>query len=267
MQLAFDLYYQGIKSAQEIADGKLRNANIADLREAAETGWGAGVSDLREGYYHFAASGGRWKDGNRKDYWGGVNGVLCKFLGHGHTYTSQAAANFLAAIDEKVKEAASKADEHARNAEQMTALLQNPAWNQVGSKQWEKVGEYLEKIQSGSEWLGRALWLIPPQGELGEAVSNVAEVGDSFIGAAADIRAAVSTFDNAQRAGFGTGSSLLLAALEKGMGKVPVIGAVYAQAIALIPSIAAGFQAIAERQKNQLILARIGPAVGQQMEW
>jgi hypothetical protein len=277
MQLAFDFYYRGMKIIDAIrapegdlphsvynAVSRAKKAAKDDLQDSARAGWGHGVNDLEEAFEHLAKNGGRWTDNNVRMYGAGGSGSGA-INGHGVYTTAQFAYNFFNSIDAKMKAAAEAAQEHMRAADKLAEAAAKDGWNKVGTKQWEQVGEALVKIQHVSDHLQKHLWLVCPKFEVPDVVNDALETCDKFVGAATEVRGAVEAFDKCQRAGFGTGASALLTVLKTGMGKVPVLGEVYAEAIGLIPEIASGFQAIADRQRMLLNIAIYGPAHGQQM--
>lgn len=266
MNLAFRLYYNGMNFAKA-CEIKLRDILIADLRDAATDGWGAGVSDLEEAFVHLEKNNGRWTDTNSNFYTGGPTGVGA-VAGYGNFTTASAIRNFLSAIDSRAAKIRELLQEHAAAGDKVAEASSNPNWNKVGTPQWEKVGDGLSKIKTVTENIQRFLWLAPKADEpIGEIANKGLEIGGKFLSAASDTRAAVEMFTKAKQAGYSDGAAALLTALQKGMGSIPVLGELYGEAIGLIPGITAGIGAIAERQRNQIRIALYGPGAGEQMDW
>ncbi len=262
MNFAFLLYYYGMRFAKGVkqADAKAGKVLRDDLRAAATSGWGFGVKDLEDAFEHVADNDGRWSDNKAKPYYGA--------LGR-YGAVPVAAFNFFGAIDSRMAEARTLADQHEKASERMAAALE------VGTPQWQKAGEALSTIQTISGNMERFLWLVPVAVAGGpsiilhrvdavvDMVEKGNEIGSKFLSAISDTRAAVETFDSAMRAGFTTEQGLLLAALQKVAGAVPVLGEVYAQAICLIPEIASMFQTIVETRNQQMLHALYNAGEGQ----
>ena len=268
MNWAFTIYYGAMQAAKaaEAANARAAGAMRAAVRDAATSGWGFGVKDLQDAFRHADANNGQWTD-NKARHYGGALGQYSGWIPH-------AAANFFEAIEEKGAEARALAEEHEKAGGVLAAVV--PA---VGSPQWDQAGKALETLQSWNEKMEKYLWLIPVGLASSAASQRLAwtaeafiekvnegnEVAGKFLSAASDTRAACDTFDSAMRAGFKVEEGILIAALEKVAGYLPVFGEAYAKAIAFIPAVAATFQSIAETRQQQMMLALYNAGRGQGM--
>jgi len=103
---AFEVYYDAYQAIETSADpGAMRTSlrKIANCGNASiVTGWGR-VDKLAEGFDHLQQNGGRWRDENTWNYYGGPGKIGCEYS---LSTAPLCAANFLTACDEKVKELA-----------------------------------------------------------------------------------------------------------------------------------------------------------------
>jgi hypothetical protein len=277
MQKAFDTYYQGMAIAKglrmpegaggafQAAFARIKKSIIDDLQASARTGWGHGVNDLEEAFEHLADNGGRWTDGNVRMYGGGPSGSGA-INGHGCFTTAQFAANFFWAIDERVKKTQEAASEHVAKADKMATMFENnPNWNKNGTKEWGEFGEVLKSIEKNAERVASSMWIFGSQ--RADDISEHIETGNQLLTAANEVRGAVEMYDQGMRAGFGAGGSAALVVAKRAADAIPVLGELYGEVIGMIPGIAVSFQAIAERQRSQMMIAKYGPGVGQGMTW
>lgn len=124
-----------------------------DLHDAAETGWGSGVSDLREAFEHLAANNGRWTDTN----WGTYDGQLGLIHGLGPSCTTaQCAANFLDAYEERLKGNGRKTQSNEGRS------LAGRATHAACGNQQHRWRRGMEGIR---ELLGRCSEVVEPGGE------------------------------------------------------------------------------------------------------
>ena len=240
---------------------------LGDLRYAARSGMGRGVSDLEEAFDHIAGSPD-WRDNNSRAY----SGSFGNFPG-----CPVAAANFFSAIDTRISEATSLMKEYKSVSERLAAAAAGT--NTLNSAQWQRVGEDLATIQTITETIEQYAWLVPvglaggPRSlghvaqESLEFVSSGVEGFGKVISTINDARSMLEAFDSAMKSNVTNqnGTAALLVVLQKVAGTLPVLGEFYAQAICIIPVVADIFESIAYTRLQQMHIARYGATPGQTM--
>jgi hypothetical protein len=285
--LAFSLYYDGmatIKAFKEVnpyADfgptvsvsrerGRLTQLMEKDIHDAAETGWGPGVSDLREAFEHLAANNDRWLDTNTRTY----DGPLGRIHGLGPSCTTaQCAANFLFAYEERVKEIGEKLQQMKAGlsrAERLVKRVENS--NTVGTQEWNEFGSCLGNVKTYSGQVEKSLWLLRPNFDPDGNTSGALELGEnalsaigSCLSAIALVRDTVDTYNKALSSGMtpeqgaalvaGTatieGAGIAAGFVEGAstvVGGMAILLAVYAVALKAIPGIYQQFVDIVQRR-------------------
>ncbi len=99
---AFRLYHRYRNRIERLArrDWGTSWAMLRELEDAGDTGWDSGVQDLDDAFQHLIKNSGQWTDQSSRAYWG---------LNEPSVYRVQvldapaAAANFLAAVNGKLK--------------------------------------------------------------------------------------------------------------------------------------------------------------------
>jgi hypothetical protein len=268
INLAFAAYFAGMQyvKALNLAKAGAGAKPLADLRDAASSGWGFGVHDLEDAFRHVAKSNGTWTDTNNAQYFGS--------FGKFSSFVPLAAANFFKAIDARI--AAARALQQKQSAaKQAIEGAAGPDAKPV----WVALAGHVKTVGEGLGEFEKYMWLIPATiaskstnmaftaADHLEVVEKVNEFAGVFLTAASETKSACESFDNAMRAGYATREAVLLTGLQRLAGFLPVLGDFYSQAIGLIPTVSEIMTTIAEHKAEMLRLARYGPAHGQQMRY
>ncbi len=288
MNAAFRIYYAGVAfakalrnpaSGQALPQGRgLSDVLLDDLRGPrrglAYVGSGGGVSDLDEAFDHLAANGGRWTDDNHEDY----NGTIGQLGGVRFGVTAEFAANFLKEVDDRQKALSESGEFQAATralANDLTRCQRLRNANRIGTRDWQQLGERLDAVKTAVTNTQRYLWLGPALAAAAgtDAASLTDRAGSWFnenvlghagrlLEAVSVVRSSVESYDRAIRGGFGRNEAAALTALTAVVGKLPVLGDLYAAALDTLPSIASTFRSIAERQAFNVRIARYGATPG-----
>src|ERR1017187_5635375 len=223
LNLAFKFYYDAYNAVEaaggdEVMRRSLRKAvNTGNF--TVVTGWGR-VDKLSEGFAHLEKNGGRWKDEQTWNYYGGAGKIGGVFS---YQEIPLCAANFLDAVNAAMGDLRDHLDGFA---EGLGKLKEVP-----DDSNWKKVGEGLEAVK---KYGGRAkplLWVAP------EALSHAGEVllkWDESIDKVYEVATNIMTVaasNNPKR-------DAICLALSKVLSYAPMIGGFYGQIVAEIPSMA-----------------------------
>lgn len=293
--LAFRLYYDGMatikafKNANPYADSaraaslsrersRLAPLMLKDLHDAAETGLGFGVSDLREGFQHLAANNDRWTDTN----YGTYSGQLGTIHGLGPSCTTaQCAANFLDAYEARVKEVGDKLAKMKVGLSRAERLLQRVRnSDKVGTQEWNEFGSAIGEVEKWSGRVENCLWVLRLTRDPSSTSSEALGLGGEALGAVgkclsavALVRDTVELYNSAQSSGMTPEQSVALVATSTSIegtglaagfvegagtvvGGMAILLAVYAVALKSIPGIYRQFTDIVQRRN--FLAAQLG---------
>ncbi|MDX2270213.1 MAG: hypothetical protein NW208_19080 [Bryobacter sp.] len=242
MQGAFNTYYSGWKAVDRISDiyysrtyskpakdkiYALKNAMQKDLKSACCTGW----YDLHFTFKHMYENNGSFYDDN----WDGYKGYCNIPMG---------VSNFIQTIEKRGGKFSQSASDFLR--------AQQEAQRQAKLGQWEKVGEQLGSIKSNLETYGPYLWVCIP-GNPGKAPHYV-ELIAKCIDYAGQIHGtldkglkAEQTLDRAKNDP-NFKKDLFVETMAAVVGRLPVMGPLYAEVIKGVPNAIAYFTKIAKER-------------------
>lgn len=246
MQGAFNVYYQGFQAAQKVTDvlyqrsysqaaqkqiRNMRSALESDLKSACCTGW----YDLYFTFKDIAANNGNFKD----DTWDGYKGICNIPMG---------VSNFLGVIESKGGQFANSVAEFNR--------AQSEAKRLAEAGRWSEVGEVMEKVKGTIEDYGPYLWVCIP-GNPGTAPPYVEKVA-KILGYAGQIHGALSkglkAEQNLHAMKFDPNfkQDVFVETLAAVVGRLPIMGPLYAEVIRNVPNAIQYFKKIA-RERDAMI--------------
>jgi len=288
MNTAFRFYYDGMtaikafqeanpNSSSDLADpssiarvqNRLPSLMLADLRDAAFTGWGLGVHDLNDAFHHLEANNGRWTDTGTTWYQGHVD----KKGTYGNCDTAFFAANFLTAYEERAKAVAdniAKMNAGLTKCEGVLERIRNS--DSVGTQEWKEFGDACKEVETWSGRVEKCLWMVrltrDPHSVTASALELSEKAGEavgSCLSAIALVRDTVDFYDESLKSGLSAKDSAALVATKAGFdgvgaaagfvegagtvaGGMAILLACYGAAIAAIPGIYKGFSGIVQRR-------------------
>jgi|GEM_PF-5602805 len=246
MQGAFNVYYQGFQASKTISElmyrrtysqaakdkiNAMRYAMEADLKSSCNQ-WG--YNDLYWCFKHIYQNNGSYRD----DSWNGWKGICNIPLG---------VSNFIDLIESKGgKFADSVADFNRAQAD---------AKRLAEAGKWDKVGEQLSSIKGTLEDYGPYLWVCIP-GNPGKAPRNVELIAKCF-DYAGQIHGALSKGLSADKAIHSVkfdpnfSRDLFVETMASVVGRLPIMGPLYAEVIKGVPASIDYFKKIA-RERNAM---------------
>jgi hypothetical protein len=246
MQGAFNVYYEGWNAARRITDvmykrryskaaqdkiWALRLAMEKALKSAACTGW----YDLHFTFKHLYQNNGSFRD----DTWNGWKGYCNIPMG---------VSNFIDTVEAKGGGFAPSASAFLR--------AQQDATRQAEAGRWDKVGEQLGTIKDTLETYGPYLWVCIP-GNTGKAPHYVGLVAQC-IDYAGQIHGALDKGMKAEQKVHASKNDpnfkrdLFVDTMAAVVGRLPVMGPLYAEAIKGIPGVIDYFKKIARERDATL---------------
>ncbi len=243
MQGAFSVYYQGFQAAQKITDVlyqrnysqtakdkiyKMRWAMEKDLKSSCDQ-WG--YNDLYWCFQHIYKNNGSYRD----DTWDGWKGICNIPIG---------VSNFIQLVESKGGKFAQSAGDFTRAQNEVKRLAE--------AGRWEAVGEQLEKVKGTIEDYGPYMWVCIP-GNPGKAPRYV-ELISQCIDYAGQIHGVLSKGLKAEQGLHAMKfdpnfkRDLFVETLAAVVGRLPVMGSLYAEAIRGVPGAIDYFKKIARER-------------------
>ncbi len=243
MNAAFDGYFQGHQAAQKITDvlylreyrgvskdkvWALRDAMSKDLRDAADAGW----YDLRNVFKHIAENNGKF----REDVLNGYGKQLCN--------VPMGVSNFLDAVKER-------GGRFSRSAADWTRYKDRIEY-EAGKKKWSNVGDYLGKMQSAMDDVGPYIWVCIPGH--GARTPHYVALVSKWVGYGAQIHGVLNKELAAEQRVYQAHNSphfkqeMFVEGLALLVGRLPLMGSLYAEAIRQAPTAIAYFTKVAKER-------------------
>jgi hypothetical protein len=259
---AFQIYYDARRkidmvSLSESGGWELYKACLETLHSLATEGSGFGVKDLEDAFKHLASKGTQWYDDNTGDYSGSSKKSYSKTVHNAPEF----AVNFLNAVDKNLMKLKNEVWVPYTGALKHLELLSTKPKT---ASDWEKYGAILKQVDQIGKYAKPFLWAAPQTQEKlllkgnktlltiepGRAIAHGATLKSiSYVGVLAQIESGLSMYAKARASNFSKTDSTLLALADFGFNYIPILGAFYSKAIALIPTIKTEFEAF---MKNYL---------------
>jgi len=246
MNGAFETYFLLKSSIGDCEDGTHRAVMTEELTDAAEEGWGTGVTDLDDAFINWFGPG-HWTDNNVGSYmkangiFGGPSPAIagaspscCWGLQTNIMPGPLAAVNFFKALDDKMATLKDAIDDHNEQVPKLVTAVTN--------KDESLVDKTFRVIADKAKIAKKFLWLAPKPADSTAALAL--KGGVTFVKSITDIDTFLSVHQSALRTGlFDNKTSTAFAALTVALGKVPVLGSFYKQIGKNIPGLIAGINA------------------------
>ncbi|MCS7316153.1 MAG: hypothetical protein RMI94_05365 [Bryobacterales bacterium] len=267
---AFRLYYVYRKRIEQVSaqDYATYWAMLDQLEDAATSGWGiSGVDDLDDAFEHLIANHGCWTDEKTLHYWGSKLPSVYNWT----VFNAPAAgANFLAALNDKLRELAQLTVQfqlEARSARAPEAKMRK--LGELGRKivalAWllpvppaqarQEPASLYEELVGACDAFNRAIQHMDAAGiELRTWIKELARVTDWLTRADQAAQAMVA----ARRAGLPQHLAYAWGALTAAVSAVPVLGDFYGQVVAGAPGLMEWMQRTVEQHHRRLELAAAG---------
>ena len=233
---AFEIYYQAHQNINACPDTEHSTLMLRQLQEAGRSGYsilGEQPDDLEEAFQHLVNNSGTWTNDETRSYFGGREKVFNASI----VTAPVSIVSFMNAVDSKMATLHQALENFNTQAQNLQRAQQ--------SSDWGRVGTILGEINT---WGGRAkpfLWTAP-------ALERHAGTAVSYVGALSNIHSGMTTYVQAQRAGFPQGTAAAIGAMRTAVGWVPVLGSFYGKAIDMIPGLVTWFQGIIDNRVRQL---------------
>jgi hypothetical protein len=254
---AFETFFLIMKSIGDCEDDGHRGVMTAELKDAGDSGWGMGVTDLDDAFTHWLGPG-HWTDNNVGSYMkahgmfgaehpaiAGASTSCCWGLATNIMPGPLAAVNFFKALDDKMDDLKDAIQDH----DQQVPLLVKGMANKDSSA----VDKAFRAIADAAKVAKKFLWLAPKPDpstlisggtSVDSTVALAIQGGVTFVKTITDMDTFLTVHQQALRTGiFNNQQATAFAALTVALGKVPVLGFFYKQIGKNIPGLLAGINA------------------------
>lgn len=243
---AFCIWFHAQKSLYDSIAEPHYDKMWKTMYECSKSGWGLGVSDLRESLWHYASTGGQWTDGNTTTY-SGKDGKCYK---RRVVNMPEGPANFMRAVDEKLPTLKTTLQKYQESCKALARIKPDT------TSDLEKMGKHLGDIKT---YAGRAesmMWMMPavvqakvPNTSGGwSAVRRAEEFADGattwatrsvkILDVVGKITDGVKVYTDATAAmGGDRRAGLAFAGIHYAMNFVPVLGTFYGTIISKVPGL------------------------------
>ena len=264
---AFCIWYHGQKSLDDAIGEPHWDKMWKTMHECSKSGWGLGVSELRESFWHYASTGGQWTDDNTTTY----NGKDGKAYKRRVTNMPEGPANFLKAVDERLPTLKTTLQKYQESCKAMSRIAPDT------TSDLEKMGKHLGDIKTYAERAEKMMWMLPgavqakvPNTEAGwDAVRRVEEFADNattwatrsvkILDVVGKITDGVKVYADASAAlGGDRRAGLAFAGIHYAMNFVPVLGTFYGTFISKVPGLITAWTEFVSNYHNRLDRASRG---------
>ncbi|UCC75050.1 MAG: hypothetical protein JSV86_11035 [Gemmatimonadota bacterium] len=241
MNRAFELYFTAINSIRLCRDPNQKQGMLAALRDAATSGSGLGVSDLRESFEHMDPGGG-WLDDNVAEYSGGPR----KTFGYS-VRAAEGPVNFLKAADEAAGELLDVVEQFTNISATVADVIRQSG---RGQSNWTRLGSAANQVSSWSGRVGNLLWLAPNiEARVGGNVGRIS----SFSSVVNDVHSSLTTLVRLRSwpARTSPEHANAMAAMQLIASRLPILGQVYGKALEILPDLVANYRLRIEQRARE----------------
>jgi hypothetical protein len=245
LNLAFQIYHKARWKIDACEERERHQKMIRELEDAATSGWGRGVTDLEEAFEHliennaWIGGGGSWTDNTTTFLSWDPHGTCVAETGNCMDKVPASAANFLMAVDKRLKRVRECAEGHAIEA--------GNAQQAYDKQDWDWFEHSVEQVVQYGKTAEYLLWWVPK-------IHHYLHGPLAFF----EVLNACCLYTDARAAGLNTTSSAALSAAYTALSfGLPGIGFFYAEMIRGVPGLIRGV-----RQEMQDYYDRIDKEAG-----
>lgn len=257
MNFAFELFYNCRQGIMKCTDSDMRKAMTSELEDAATTGWGRGISDLKEAIDHaveYKADNSihdpfQWYSNDADTYeyvehapkrymdlWDSRVATLWQ---DGTVKSATSCVGFVREMDKRFIELAGSAKPYSKAVDALKKLAEN---QNSPDQDWKDMGKLLKTAGTVASEAQRWMWLAP---DTLQGYEKYIGNASSFLGVANKIKDIGNNYVH-------YGNNLEMAILEEALGFLPILGGFYAQALHMIPGIERWFKRIVQYKIDQI---------------
>ncbi|MBI1832095.1 MAG: hypothetical protein HYR84_11665 [Planctomycetes bacterium] len=253
---AFQIFAATRQNIAKCMDDEQARAMTNELEDAAYCGWGRGVRDLEDAFGHMVESvdaGSGWTDDHTEDLWGGSSSCFWPGSPDVDPYAPKgwvpcsawipdapaAGANFINAIDKKMKELSALASDHFSLVGQAKEAKEKNSWKEY----LDLLADIQKKGKKALKWL----WWAPRIKAAGGQFLSGVNILEKIAKHADTVMESKNTFpDMPWEAAVGIE---LAATAAEGL---PLFGKLYAEMFRGMPKLFASFKGMIERYDQNL---------------